>query len=115
MLSRTPDCSIQIAIADPRAVPAADAASIFQDRMAGGLQIFDGPVLLVLSGRDLTAKEFVDYGVSNPRWTGLLNRPNVSRHHMNEADHTFSSDRWRTELETLVLGWFRGSFSLVDE
>ena len=32
---------------------------IFQDRMAAGLRTFDGPVLLVLSGRDLTAKEFV--------------------------------------------------------
>jgi exosortase A-associated hydrolase 1 len=96
-------------------VPAADASSIFQDRMAGGLQTFDGPVLLVLSGRDLTAKEFVDYGMSNPRWAGLLDRPNVSRHHLNEADHTFSSDRWRNELEALVLGWFRGSFSFEHE
>ena len=98
-----------------RTVARPDGASIFQDRMAAGLRTFDGPVLLVLSGRDLTAKEFVDYGTSNPRWTGLLERPNVSRHDMNDADHTFSSDRWRNHLGTLVLGWLRRSFPILNE
>lgn len=82
----------------------------FQDRMAAGLRTFGGPVLLILSGRDLTAKEFLDYGTSNPHWTGLIDRGNVSRHDMNDADHTFSSDRWRREVEMIVLAWLRCSF-----
>jgi len=83
----------------------------FQDRMATGLRTFDGPVLVILSGRDLTAKEFLDYGASNPQWRGLLDRANVSRHDMNDADHTFSSHLWRREVEMTVLAWLRRSFA----
>jgi exosortase A-associated hydrolase 1 len=97
-----------------KAASSADG-SAFQDRMATGLRTFGGPVLLILSGRDLTAKEFLDYGSSNPQWTGLLDRANVSRHDMNDADHTFSSDRWRCEVETLALDWLRRSFFIVPE
>jgi hypothetical protein len=73
--------------------------STFQDQMATGLRTFGGPVLVILSGRDLTAKEFLDYRASNPQWRGLLDRASVSRHDMNDADHTFSSDPWRWEVE----------------
>jgi exosortase A-associated hydrolase 1 len=87
----------------------------FQDRMATGMRTFDGPILVILSGRDLTAKEFLDYGASNPQWRGLLDRANVSRHDMNEADHTFSSAPWRQEVETLALSWLRRSFAFGSE
>ena len=87
----------------------------FQDRMADGLKTFDDHALLLLSGRDLTAKEFLEYATSNPRWTGLLDRPGLVRHDFDDADHTFSSDRWRREVETLVLDWLRRSFSSVPE
>jgi exosortase A-associated hydrolase 1 len=97
-----------------KTVSSADG-STFQDRMATGLRTFGGPVLLILSGRDLTAKEFLDYGSSNPQWTGLLDRANVSRHDMNDADHTFSSERWRMEVETLALAWLRRSFAFAPE
>jgi exosortase A-associated hydrolase 1 len=89
--------------------------SAFQDRMAMGLRTFDGPILVILSGRDLTAQEFLDYGTSNPQWRGLLDRANVSRHDMNDADHTFSSNRWRREVETLTLSWLRRAFVLGPE
>ena len=48
-------------------------------------------------------------------WTGLLDRANVSRHDMNDADHTFSSERWRREVETLALAWLRRSFVFGTE
>ena len=89
--------------------------STFQDRMATGLRTFGGPVLVILSGRDLTAKEFLDYRASNPQWRGLLDRASVSRHDMNDADHTFSSDPWRREVEMLVLSWLRRSFVFGPE
>jgi exosortase A-associated hydrolase 1 len=89
--------------------------STFQDRMATGLRTFGGPVLMILSGRDLTAKEFLDYGASNPQWRGLLDRANVSRHDMNDADHTFSSNRWRREVEAVALSWLRRSFVFGPE
>jgi exosortase A-associated hydrolase 1 len=90
---------------------AANAVSTFQDRMAEGLSTFAGPVLVILSGRDLTAREFVEYAQSSPRWTGLLGRPNLVRHDIRAADHTFSSAQWRGEVEAQTLDWLRQSFS----
>ena len=86
----------------------------FQDRMADGLRSFDGPVLLVLSGRDLTAKEFIEYTRTSPRWAGLLDAARVTRREVPEADHTFSSARWRGEVEALTLAWLREAI-LADE
>ncbi len=85
----------------------ASVGAVFQDRMADGLRTFAGPVLLLLSGRDLTAKEFLEYAHSNPRWKGLLDRANVERHDLADADHTFSTGRWRSEVETRTLDWLR--------
>ena len=36
--------------------------------MAAALREFPGPVLLILSGDDLTAKEFLEYAHSGPGW-----------------------------------------------
>jgi exosortase A-associated hydrolase 1 len=98
-----------------KTVSSVDGGSIFQDRMAAGLRTFGGPVLLILSGRDLTAKEFLDYGASSPPWRGLLDRANVSRHDVNDGDHTFSSEPSRREVEGLVLSWLRRSFVFGPE
>lgn len=77
----------------------------FQARMAAGWRGFRGSILLVLSGRDLTAKEFLDHAASDPRWRGLLARPNVSRVELPAADHTFSNEAWHAWLEEQTLGW----------
>ncbi len=87
-----------------------DAAS-FQDRMAEGLRSFRGPVLLLLSGRDLTASEFLEYCQATPRWAGLLERAEFVRHDLPEADHTFSAPSASREVETRTLDWLRRSFS----
>lgn len=98
-----------------QSAPAPESVSTFQDLMANGLGTFDGPVLLILSGRDLTAKEFLEYAMSNPLWTGLLDRPELVRHDIDDADHTFSSNRWRREVETLTVNWLRRSFPSMPE
>lgn len=72
----------------------------FQRSMAEGWRCFGGSILLLLSGRDLTAKEFLEYAAVDSAWRGLLERPNVTRRELAEADHTFSgvaSDRWMRE------------------
>lgn len=76
--------------------PAAQQQS-FQHRMAAAWRSFRGPILLLLSGRDLTAREFLEYAAADGAWRGLLERPNVSRRELADADHTFSGeypDRW---------------------
>jgi len=93
-------------IATARSPRSGSGATVtFQERMAHGIETFPGPVLLLLSERDLTAREFVDYAQSDPRWRGLLARENVTRHELADADHTFSTARWRSEVEEQTLAW----------
>lgn len=83
-----------------------DAAN-FRDRMAEGVRTFGGSVLILLSERDLTAKEFAEYVRSNPRWDVLLARGNVERQDVAEADHTFSTARMRDDVESRTVDWLR--------
>src|SRR5205823_3186965 len=52
------------------------------ERMQEGLRKFKGPVLLILSGDDLTAKEFRDLVARSPGWQGLLRDSRVTRHEL---------------------------------
>jgi uncharacterized protein len=70
---------------------ATDAAGDFVAAMLAGLRGFTGPVLLLLSGRDLTAREFTDLCGRDAAWAGSLARPGVTTEHLPDADHTFSS------------------------
>ncbi len=45
----------------------------FQARMARGWKNFHGPILLILSGDDYTAKEFLEYTAGSENWRGLSN------------------------------------------
>lgn len=79
--------------------------SSFQDRMLEGLRQFRGNVLLVLSGQDYTAREFLEYTGADGGWTGPLAARNVCRMDVPEADHTFSSAALRTRVEDETLKW----------
>jgi hypothetical protein len=92
-----------------RSAGAAQAGS-YQALMAKGLAGFDGPVLIVLSGRDPTATGFVEYCGTHPRWRGLIDRPNVEQRSVPEADHTFSTAAWRGAVEAHTLDWLQRSF-----
>jgi uncharacterized protein len=80
---------------------------LFQDRMADGLRAFGGPVLLMLSGQDLTAREFEDYARANHAWRGLLDAPCVTRSDFADADHTFSTSAARSQAEARTVQWLR--------
>lgn len=79
----------------------------FPDRMAAGLRSFDGPVLLILSGDDYTAREFVGYARSSAAWQGLLVRPTLDLHDMPTADHTFSAIHDQDCQFRICLDWLR--------
>jgi len=92
-------------------VEAAPAAELpFQVRMAQAWQSFEGPVLLVLSGRDYTAREFTETVAAHPAWQGALARPGVQRHDALSADHTFSAHADRDGLVRLTADWLRRAF-----
>jgi len=65
-------------------------------------------VLLVLSGDDFTAKEFVEYTDTAAEWRGLTQRQLVSRHDESGADHTYSNVQHRHNLEQVTLLWLAG-------
>jgi exosortase A-associated hydrolase 1 len=83
----------------------ATTTSWFQDRMAAGLTRFPGRVLLILSGNDLTAREFTEYTRGSPAWSGLLDTERIERVDLPQADHTFSSGAWRGEVADRMLRW----------
>ena len=79
----------------------------YQEKMAAGWRQFGGPLLLVLSGEDYTAKEFLEYAAASPAWTGLLAEGRVTRVDLPQADHTFSSAAWRAMVEEETLAWLK--------
>lgn len=74
-------------------------------RMRECLNRFSYPVLLILSGRDLTADEFRETVKSDPEWQALLADTRVTSHDFPEADHTFSSAAWRDQVAEWTLNW----------
>lgn len=79
----------------------------FQHIMASGWHAFEGPILLVLSELDYTAKEFLEHVAIESPWKGSLGRENLSRVDMQGADHTFSSVPIRRSLESTTVQWLR--------
>ncbi len=75
------------------------------DRMAAGLARFSGRVLLILSGNDLTAKEFLDCVARSRDWRRLIGADNVRRHDLAAADLTFSRRAWRDQVAEWTLDW----------
>ena len=74
-----------------------------------GLRCFSGPLLVILSGRDLVAKEFMDT-LARGDDASLLRGLNRTRKDIPNADHTFSQTASRKELEATVLAWLKAVF-----
>lgn len=74
-------------------------------RMLYGLGHFEGKVLLITSGKDLTAQEFLSLVNSSPEWQKLLDSPRVSRLDFPEANHTFSRRAWRDTVANWTREW----------
>jgi exosortase A-associated hydrolase 1 len=77
------------------------------ERMLAGFSQFKGKVLLVISGNDLTAQEFLDMAQASAAWQRLLAAPRVTRHSLAEADHTFSRRVWRDQVSNWTGDWVK--------
>ena len=77
----------------------------FQQRMAAAWRGFPGRILLVLSGRDYTAREFQEFIRSDPAWAAAMARPKLTTHDAVDADHTFSANADRLALELVTARW----------
>lgn len=77
----------------------------FQARMLEALQACPAPMLAILSGQDFVAREFVEYASTDPAWSGVLTLAKLTRHEIPDADHTFSSAQWRSQVEQATIHW----------
>lgn len=80
-------------------------ASVFQQRMLAGWQAFGRPILVVLSGNDLTAKEFTHYTGDHPAWRNAMSAACVQVCELAGADHTFSQPVANRRTLDLTLEW----------
>jgi hypothetical protein len=85
--------------------PGDQPALDFQTRMARGWKRFTGEVLLICSGDDLTAREFIDHAARDGEWAGLLEERRVARCDLADADHTFSREVWRDRVADETAEW----------
>jgi hypothetical protein len=85
------------------------ASANLHARMLAGWQGFAGPILLIISGADLTAQEFLDMVKASRQWRKLLAAPRVQQRTLHAADHTFSRREWRDQVAAWTAAWVRDS------
>lgn len=78
------------------------------ERMRECLRRFQHPVLLILSGRDLTADEFRELIKSDQEWRQLLAHQRITRYDLIDSDHTFATANWRDQVAAWTLNWVKG-------
>ena len=89
--------------------PARDsAAAPLPERIHTGLRSFKGPVMVVVSGADLTASEFCGVAAT-PAWKRLLDRPRMTWYKLDKADHTFSRRTWCDQVSDWTCDWVLSS------
>ena len=86
---------------------ASGAAPHFLERMIDGAERFEGRVVVLLSGGDLTAGEFKAMLAARRRWRRAFGGPQVATCELADANHTFSSRIWRNWAEEKTLGFVR--------
>lgn len=101
--------SLRSSIQPHAPAPCADARLPFQRAMAEAWRRFQGRILLVISGIDLTAREFLEHAGTSDDWRGLLARPTVSRVDVAGANHTLSDSRAQSAFERALLDWLAAS------
>jgi uncharacterized protein len=93
--------------AAPAGVGSAPATVPLPDRMYEGLAHFKGKVLLIISGNDLTAKEFLDLVNGSRKWKKALESARVQRRDLPEANHTFARRDWRNQVANWTRDWIK--------
>ena len=90
-------------------VHAAEAHAVlrdsFQQCMARGWRRLGKSILLILSGNDYTAKEFIEHTHTVETWRDLLAQQSLQRHTLPNADHTFSDETARQAVERRTVDW----------
>jgi exosortase A-associated hydrolase 1 len=76
------------------------------ERLLAGFSRFQGPAMLVMSGRDLIAREFDEVIRANPGvWEAGFRAKPCTRHDTHDGDHTFASAEQRARVVNWALSW----------
>ncbi len=75
------------------------------DRMLKGLQNYTGKVQIILSGNDLTAQEFAALIRNDKNWQAACRNQKHKITMLKEANHTFSTQAGRSQVETQTALW----------
>ncbi|MDD2720465.1 MAG: hydrolase 1, exosortase A system-associated [Gallionella sp.] len=75
------------------------------ERMRSGLNRYRGGVLVILSGNDLVAQEFISLTRNNKDWKRIMRSPRFTQCFMPEANHTFSTQVWRDAVADHTSCW----------
>ena len=86
---------------------ASDRSQPFQVRMLSGIERFQGRTLVITSGDDLTAAEFLQLVASSKAWQKVLAGARVRNESLPAANHTFSSADWRGQVNHMVGDWLK--------
>lgn len=77
------------------------------ERFYQGLKAFSNPILLITSGNDLTAAEFLDVINRDKPWRKLSSVDSFHHETLPEADHTFSKRESMDEAIAITLTWLK--------
>ncbi len=81
------------------------------DRMLEGLQSYRGKVLVMLSGNDLVAQEFMTLTRHDKHWKKICHSSSITHILLKNANHTFSSHIWRDEVANHTAHWLSHQIS----
>jgi exosortase A-associated hydrolase 1 len=84
--------------------------SSYIDRMLAGFKRYQGPVLFILSGNDLTSQEFQDLTQTNDAWKTAYSSGRVGQCLLPDANHTFATRLHRDQASLLTRQWLQRSF-----
>lgn len=88
-----------------RSANRAGASGELPNKLFQALNNFPGRILFILSGADLTAREFSAVAASTPGWRALMAAANVRHARIEAANHTFARAVWRDEVASLTADW----------
>ncbi len=100
--------SVRTALA-PAAATTGPAA--YPQRMAAAWAAFGGPVLLMLSEHDHTAREFEDHRHADAAWQRALAFRVPTHVDLHGADHTCSQPAAQAALQRATLDWMHAGFA----
>lgn len=99
--------NLSIATQGKKNAKTSTALHSYQQKMAYAWHHFEGEILLILSGNDYTAKEFLEYILTHSEWSTALQHRQLKRIDLADADHTFSHTPDRIAVEKQTLEWLR--------